>query len=150
MVKALGGRVPYSQTLNEEGLKVSKLFKPTIVLVTIAANIGDTAVLDYEACFTDSVVGLIPDENTVTPRFLEYMMRTKRQYLNDLAPQAAQKNINNEILKNVEIALPPLDEQYAIVAELEAERAAVEGARLLRSRMQARIQGVVERVWGRN
>lgn len=149
VVRAAGGRVPYSQTLNEEGLRVSKLFKPTIVLVTIAANIGDTAILDYEACFTDSVVGLIPDESIVTPRFLEYTMRTKRQYLNDLAPQSAQKNINNEILKNVEIALPLLDEQRALVAELEAERAAVEGARLLRSRMQARIQGVIGRVWGR-
>jgi hypothetical protein len=43
--------------------------------VIIAANIGDTAVLDYPACFTDSVVGLIPFEG-INARFLELMMRT--------------------------------------------------------------------------
>jgi restriction endonuclease S subunit len=44
-------------------------------------------------------------------------MRTKEQHLNDIAPQAAQKNINIEILKTVEIPLPPLATQQAIVAD---------------------------------
>ena len=55
VVKSQGGAIFASQTLNEEGLAVSKLFKPTIVLITIAANIGDTGLLQSEGCFTDSV-----------------------------------------------------------------------------------------------
>jgi type I restriction enzyme M protein len=58
VVHAIASKVSFKQTLNEEGLAVSKLFQPPVVLITIAANIGDTAVLDYPACFTDSVVGL--------------------------------------------------------------------------------------------
>lgn len=100
------GKVIYTQTLNEEGLSVSRLFQPPIVLITIAANIGDTAVLDFPCAFPDSVVGLIPKDG-VDVHFLELTMRTKKEHLNELAPQAAQKNINNEILKEVEIPLPP-------------------------------------------
>src|SRR5205807_9920753 len=61
VVRAKGRAVTHTQTLNERGLAVSRLFQPTIVLITIAANIGDTALLTYPACFTDSVVGLNPN-----------------------------------------------------------------------------------------
>jgi len=113
VVKASGGIVQASQSLNELGLTVSKLFKPTIVLITIAANIGDTGILDYEACFTDSVAGLIPNDR-ILPYFLELVMRDKKDYLNTIAPQAAQKNINNEILHDVDILVPLLSEQQKI------------------------------------
>lgn len=115
VVKSNGGSVQASQTLNEKGLSVSKLFKPPIVLITIAANIGDTGLLDREACFTDSVVGLIPNKG-VSPIFLELAVRGKKNYLNKIAPAAAQKNINNEILSVLPIMIPELEEQQRIAA----------------------------------
>jgi len=142
-----GGTITFTQTLNEEGLSVSKLFQPPIVVITIAANIGDTAVLDFPSCFPDSIIGLIPKPRT-DARFLEVVMRTKKQYLSDIAPQAAQKNINIEILKAVEIPLPPLDIQRAIVADLEAEQALVNANRELIARMEKKIQTTLARVWG--
>ncbi len=30
--------------------------------MTIAANIGDVAILDFDACFPDSVVGFVPNK----------------------------------------------------------------------------------------
>ena len=62
ITRANGGKISYTQTLNDEGLTISRLFQPPIVVITIAANIGATAVLDFPSCFPDSVVGLIPDE----------------------------------------------------------------------------------------
>ena len=115
VVKSNGGSVQASQTLNEQGLSVSKLFKPPIVLITIAANIGDTGLLDREACFTDSVAGLIPKQG-VSPVFLELAVRGKKDYLNKIAPAAAQKNINNEILSVLPILLPEFEEQERIAA----------------------------------
>jgi len=128
VVRANGGQITYTQTLNEEGLSVSRLFQPPIVVITIAANIGDTAVLDFPSCFPDSVVGLIPKAGT-DARYLELIMRCKKQHLNDIAPQAAQKNINVEILKTVEIPLPPLEVQKEIVAEIEGYQKVINGAR---------------------
>jgi type I restriction enzyme M protein len=146
IVRAEGRKITYSQTLNEEGLSVSKLFQPPVVVITIAANIGDTAVLDFPSCFPDSVVGLTPKPGTDV-HFLELAMRTKRQYLNDIAPQAAQKNINIEILKTIEIPLPPLATQQAIVAEIEAEQALVAANRELIARFEKKIQATLARVW---
>jgi type I restriction enzyme S subunit len=113
VVKSGGGAVIASQSLNEEGLAVSKLFKPTIVLITIAANIGDTGLLQTEGCFTDSVVGLIPKRDVI-PVFLELIMRGQKEYLNKVATTGAQKNINNEILREVSVLLPPVPEQQRI------------------------------------
>ncbi len=147
VVRAMGGPVAHTQTLSERGLSVSKLFEPPVVLVTIAANIGDTALLTYPACFPDSVVALIPNER-IDVRFLEFAMRAKKQGLSDLAPQAAQKNINIEILRGVEIPVPPLTEQRAIVAELESERALVEANRELIARFEKKMQAKLAEIWG--
>jgi type I restriction enzyme, S subunit len=100
-------------------LAVSNLFKPTIVLITIAANIGDTGLLLTEGCFTDSVVGLIPKKEVI-PVFLELIMRGKKENLNKVATTGAQKNINNEILRELSILLPSLPEQHRIAACLSS------------------------------
>jgi type I restriction enzyme S subunit len=126
VVKSEGGTVIASQSLNEEGLAVSKLFKPTIVLITIAANIGDTGLLRIEGCFTDSVVGLIP-KSDVIPVFLELIMRGQKENLNKVATTGAQKNINNEILREVSVLLPSVPEQQRIascLSSLDAQIAA--------------------------
>ena len=147
VVKAAGGSVPYTQTLNELGLSVSKLFKPTIVLITIAANIGDTAILDYEACFTDSVVGLIPNKK-LNPYFLELIMRTQKKRLNDIAPQAAQKNINVKILNEVKIPLPSIEIQNQIVIQIEKEQTLVNANKELIEIYGQKIKDCIAKVWG--
>ena len=108
VTRANGGKISYTQTLNDEGLSISRLFQPPVVVITIAANIGDTAVLDFPCCFPDSVIGLMPNDGT-DAWFLELIMRSKKQYLNQIAPQAAQKNINVGILKTLEVPLPSLE-----------------------------------------
>ena len=105
--------------MNEEGLAVSKLFKPTVVLITIAANIGDTGLLLTEGCFTDSVVGLIPKKGVI-PVFLELIMRGQKDNLNKVATTGAQKNINNEILREVSVLLPTVPEQHHIAKFLSS------------------------------
>ena len=147
IARANGGRISFTQTLNEEGLTVSKLFQPPVVVITIAANIGDTAVLDFPSCFPDSVIGLIPHCGT-DAWFLELMMREQKQHLNDIAPQAAQKNINIQILRGLAIPLPSLETQQAIVAEIKAERTLVNANRELITRFEQKIQDTIGRVWG--
>lgn len=146
VVRAKGGRVSHTQTLNELGLSVSKIFEPTIVLITIAANIGDTAILEYEACFPDSVVGLIPKSGT-DPFFLEMMMRSQKEYLNRVAPQAAQKNINIEILTTVKIPLPPLEVQKEIVARINQEQELVNANKELIKIFEQKIKTEIAKLW---
>jgi len=144
---ASGEKISFSQTLNKTGLAVSKLFEPPIVLITIAANIGDTAVLDFPSCFPDSVVGLTPKLG-VDVRYLEIAMRTQKEHLNKIAPQSAQKNINIEILKEVILPVPPPETQKLLVEEIEKEQAMVNANKELIARFEKKIQAVMDRVWG--
>lgn len=118
-VTAARGRLEaYSQTLNDKGLAISRLFPKGTVLMTIAANIGETAIVDFPVAFPDSIVGIMPGEK-MDSRFLEYFLRTRKSHLNGLAPQSAQKNINLEILKPYSVPVPAIGEQSAIADALD-------------------------------
>jgi type I restriction enzyme S subunit len=106
-------------TYSEAGLAQSRLWPVGTMCITIAANIGKTAILSMEACFPDSVVGFLSGSDDVSIRYVEYFMRSVQQKLEDEAPATAQKNINLEILEKVTIPVPPTLEQHQIVKLLE-------------------------------
>jgi type I restriction enzyme M protein len=58
------------------------------------------------------------------------------------------KNLNQGILSGVKVPLPPLAEQQAIVAEIEAEQNLVNANRELITRFEAKIQTTLSRIWG--
>ncbi|HET7036092.1 MAG TPA: restriction endonuclease subunit S, partial [Thermomicrobiaceae bacterium] len=116
----------HSATYSEFGLSQSRLWPASTLCITIAANIADTGILSYPACFPDSVVGFLPTSNSVDVRYVELFLRTIRSDLDRFAPATAQKNINLEILGNVAIGLPPLTEQRRIVAEIERRKSVIE------------------------
>ena len=74
IVASTGNLKSASQMLSEEGLKYSKSFPENSILITIAANIGYTAITDQETWCSDSVVGIVPKSGT-NVRFLEYVLR---------------------------------------------------------------------------
>ena len=112
----------YRQTLNARGLAVSKMFPSGTLVMTIAANIGDVAVLDFEACFPDSVVGFIP-RGGVERDFLYYLFRAMKSELLSEAPVNTQGNLNVDRIGSMPIALPPAKEQFSIVLSIEADTA---------------------------
>ena len=100
----------YSNTYSELGLKQSKLWKPGTLCITIAANIAQTAILTFKACFPDSVVGFIPNNNT-NIIFIHYWFEFFQKVLEEQAPQVAQKNINLKILSELKVILPSIELQ---------------------------------------
>jgi restriction endonuclease S subunit len=111
--------IKFTQTLNELGLSVSKLFIPDVLIITIAANIGDTAILTYPACFPDSLVTITPKNAAVDVYYLNVYFKYVKDYLLNLAPQAAQKNINLQQLSPTPIVVPPRKIQAEIVSIFE-------------------------------
>nr|WP_246221790.1 restriction endonuclease subunit S [Marichromatium bheemlicum] len=109
----------FAKTYNESGLAQSRLWPVGTVCITIAANIAETAILGIEACFPDSVVGFIPDQETALESYIEFFLRTMKEDLDAFAPATAQKNINLDTLSNVYVPVPPLVEQVEIVARIE-------------------------------
>ena len=112
-------KIEFTQTLNELGLSTSRLFDEKVVVITIAANIGYTAILDYPACFPDSLVALTSKDNEVSLEYLNIYIRFIRNYIENLAPQAAQKNINLKQLSKLPIIIPDKEIQKNIISVME-------------------------------
>ena len=110
----------YSQTLNELGLSVSRQFPARTLVMTIAANIGDMAIIDFAACFPDSIVGFIPEEE-VDLDFLYFMFIAMKQRLMMTAVLNTQLNLNIDRIASIETVAPPHNEQIRIVALLDEE-----------------------------
>ena len=104
---------------NDTGLAQSKMWPAGTLCITIAANIADSGILGFDACFPDSIVGFIPAPVFPSARYFEYFIRTAKANLLEFAPATAQKNINLEILTAVMVPLPPLSEQSRIVASVD-------------------------------
>jgi type I restriction enzyme S subunit len=118
---ANGGYISsWTQTYSELGLQQSKLWPKGTLCITIAANIGETAILGFDACFPDSVVGLSFDEKALLNKYTNYFFISFKSKLEKLAPATAQKNINVDILEKVNIPLPPIEEQHLVVQEIES------------------------------
>lgn len=110
----------YSQTLNELGLSVSRMFPKNTLVMSIAANVGDVAILDFEACFPDSMVGLVPDHHTEL-HYLYYLMRAMKGVLLRSAVLTTQLNLNYVRIGTNFAPFPPRQEQEAIAEFLDTK-----------------------------
>ena len=109
----------FTSKYNDVGLAQSAMWPAGTLCITIAANIADSGILSFDACFPDSVVGLIPAAEFQNARYFEYFLRTAKADLLEFAPSTAQKNINLGILSAVLIPFPSLAEQHRIVAKVD-------------------------------
>jgi type I restriction enzyme S subunit len=100
----------FTQTYSEEGLAQSKLWPNGTLCITIAANIAKTAILTFDACFPDSVVGLLPGP-ALTTEYVRYWFVAMEKAIDASATQVAQKNINLELLRSLDIQLPSMSLQ---------------------------------------
>ena len=57
--------------------------------------------------------------NEELKRYTYFFIQNSKKYLEDFAPQTAQKNINLEILQNLPFPLPPLRELKNIVSKVD-------------------------------
>jgi type I restriction enzyme S subunit len=111
----------YQQTYSEAGLEQSRLWPAGTLCITIAANIADTAILGFDACFPDSVIGFIPDEGKADVRFVKYLFdATIQRRVQQFTQGAAQDNLSQEKLLSIEFSVPEVNEQREIADILSA------------------------------
>ena len=111
----------HTQTYNETGLAQSKLWpKGTVGIAIVGATIGETGVLDFEACFPDSVIGMTVNPAEADPFFLEYMLQHFKKMVKSHGEGSARENINLATFDRVLFPMPSVNEQRQIAAATDA------------------------------
>lgn len=130
-----GGDIPWVKTgdlkseylyevedfITEKGLKNSsaKLYEPDTVLIAMyGATIGATSILKMDAC-TNQACAAFKKNDKVIPEYLYYFLKSQKVKFVKDGVGGAQPNISAGYLKKVEMELPSLDEQRAIVEVLD-------------------------------
>ena len=112
-------------------------------------NLNKAWLADREGiCSTDILVMRPVEEETITGLYA-YLMRSESFNSSVLqrVTGAQLPRISAREFANLDIFVPPLDVQRAIVAEIESERAIVDANRELVERMEGRIAAAIGRVW---
>ena len=109
----------HTQTYSNFGLEQSKLWPKGTLCITIAANIAETTVLGFDACFPDSVIGFIADPKKTNSSYVEYLLSSLKSKLQAQSTGSAQDNINMGTFEGMRLPLPSPAEQARIVAILD-------------------------------
>lgn len=109
----------YKNTYSELGLKQSKLWDEGTMLITIAANIAQTSILTFKACFPDSIVGFNSNKKESNVIYVHFLFSFFQKILEYNAPSSAQKNINLGILRELKVPKPSikLQNKFASIVE---------------------------------
>lgn len=106
--------------ITEQAVQDSSLkpFPAGTVLLSSRAPIGKVAIAGVEMYCNQGFKNLICS-NRIYNRYLYHFLKNSTEYLNSLGRGATFKEISKSIVENIEIPLPPLDEQRRIVAVLD-------------------------------
>ncbi|MCF2489693.1 restriction endonuclease subunit S [Dyadobacter sp. CY347] len=107
----------YSQTYNEKGLAQSKLWpKGTVCIAIVGSNVAETAILNFEACFPDSVIGIVVNPKKANNEYVDYLLQFFKAYLKEKGKGTARDNINLATFEFQKFPFPNVETQIQIVS----------------------------------
>ncbi|MBE9111811.1 restriction endonuclease subunit S [Nodosilinea sp. LEGE 07298] len=110
----------YSQTYNESGLAQSELWpRGTVCIAIVGANIAETAILGFDACFPDSVIGIVVDNDIASSDYVEYLLQFFKSEIKAKGKGTARENINMGTFANQKFPFPTLETQKVIACQLD-------------------------------
>jgi type I restriction enzyme S subunit len=90
-----------------------------ILLAMYGATVGRLGILGIEATTNQAVCHIVPDPKVALTRYVYHALSSQVPNLISMGVGGAQPNINQGIIKNLAIPLPPLPEQRRIAAILD-------------------------------
>jgi type I restriction enzyme M protein len=132
----------------------TKLFPEKTVVCVVRSGIlkhsFPVALLSRPMCINQDLIAFQPKSSEMISDFLFYILKTNEESIlkDGIKPGVTVQSFYNGFFKEYQVPLPPVAEQQAIVAEIEAEQALVNANRELITRFEAKIQTTLSRIWG--
>lgn len=97
--------------------------------------------LDFDACFPDSIIGLVVDESRASSAYVEFLLQSVKAILKAKGKGSAQDNINLATFEREFFPFPDLGAQRQIVENIQELRLSV---RNLESIYQQKLTALAE------
>ena len=96
------------------------------LLYSMYASVGFVSELTMEATTNQAILALYLNEDVCNKRFVKYWLKNMRFYVDRLTSVSTQSNLNANKVINLDLFLPPLDEQQRIADYLDSETAKID------------------------
>jgi type I restriction enzyme, S subunit len=107
-------------SLTEEGMKKStKVYPGTLLFSNSGATLGVPRFTEIEGCINDGSVAFLDIRPSLSPEFLYWFLTTQTTRLRSEQSGFGQPNLNTEIVSNIKVPLPAIDEQNNICRKVE-------------------------------
>lgn len=144
--KKFGGNIPWCRIEDFDGRYLTKsktgkcvsqdlitsmplrVYPVDTVIVSCSADLGRCAIIGTPLVTNQTFIGLVP-KKVIYPEYLYYLMGSMANYLNSIASGATIKYLSKKKFQNLEIPIPPLEEQKQIVALLDKAFEAIDKAK---------------------
>jgi type I restriction enzyme S subunit len=110
--------------ITQKGLDSSsakKLPVGTVMVAMYGASIGRTGVMGKEMTTNQAIACGIPKSEEILGKYLLYFLQSQKNEFIAAGKGGAQPNISQGVVKSWRIPLPPLDEQLAIINEIDGQ-----------------------------
>ena len=110
-----------AQKIIPEGMKKSRYVQPGDFLLSNSMSFGRPYILAIDGCIHDGWLVLRDINNVFDKHFLYYYLSAPITYqkFKSLAVGGVVNNLNSEMVRNIKVALPPMEEQQKIAAVLD-------------------------------
>ena len=79
---------------------------------------AETSILNFNACFPDSIIGLVVDKQKANNEYVEYLLQSFKTILKEKGKGTARDNINVGTFENQNFPFPNVEIQEEIAANL--------------------------------
>ena len=122
------------------------------LIISCSGTMGRVAIIPnrYKEGIINQALLKLTVHNELNNMFLKILLQQpsyQRKYFSDQAGAAIQNVMSVKILKDIEIPLPTLEEQKAIVAKIEQEEQYVDACKKLIELNKQKISNKIKSIW---
>ena len=138
------------EKIKPEGMKKSRFVHKGDFILSNSMSFGRPYILAVDGCIHDGWLVIHDDSNRFDKNYLYYYLGSPNIYneFKRLAVGGVVNNLNSELVRSVNVCIPPREEQERIVAELDCLSGVIEKKREQLRELDALAQSIFYQMFG--
>ncbi len=138
------------EKIKPEGMKKSRFVHKGDFILSNSMSFGRPYILAVDGCIHDGWLVIHDDSNRFDKNYLYYYLGSPNIYneFKRLAVGGVVNNLNSELVRSVNVCIPPREEQERIVAELDCLSGVIERKREQLRELDALAQSIFYQMFG--